>query len=127
MSHPPIEQQVTFFYTRDLPATARFYEQIIGLALALDQGNCRIYRVSSSGFLGFCHNNSAPRQPQGVIFTLATHHVDRWYTYLREQGVTIEQPPTHNSTYNIYHFFLRDPNGYLLEIQQFLAPEWPAP
>jgi hypothetical protein len=28
---------------------------------------------------------------------------------------------------NIYHCFLRDPNGYLIEIQRFLDPAWPRP
>jgi catechol 2,3-dioxygenase-like lactoylglutathione lyase family enzyme len=36
MPHPPIHQQVTFLYTRDLAATARFYEEVLGLTLALD-------------------------------------------------------------------------------------------
>ena len=25
---------------------------------------------------------------------------------------------------HIYHCFLRDPNGYLIEIQRFLNPAW---
>jgi catechol 2,3-dioxygenase-like lactoylglutathione lyase family enzyme len=127
MSHPSIDQQVTFLYTRDLAATARFYEEVLGLPLVLDQGSCRIYRVSSDGFLGFCQSDNAPEKPAGIIFTLATGEVDEWYRHLSKQGITFEKPPTHNPTYNIYHCFLRDPNGYLLEIQQFLDPAWPAP
>jgi catechol 2,3-dioxygenase-like lactoylglutathione lyase family enzyme len=56
---------------------------------------------------------------------LVTTAVDAWYEFLIEKGVEIEKPPTLNPTYNIYHCFLRDPNGYLLEIQQFLDPAWP--
>ena len=33
--------------------------------------------------------------------------------------------PVMNATYNIYHFFMRDPDGYLVEIQRFLDPNWP--
>jgi len=126
MAHPPIDQQVTFLYTRNLPASAHFYETVMGLSLVLDQGGCRIYRISSDGFLGICHSDDA-EQPQGIIITIATHQVDQWYRYLSEQGVTFEKPPAHNPDYNIYHCFLRDPNGYLLEIQQFLDPAWPSP
>jgi catechol 2,3-dioxygenase-like lactoylglutathione lyase family enzyme len=93
----------------------------------LDQGSCRIYRVTSDGFLGFCQRESAPQPPQGIIFTIATRQVDAWYKYLSERGVAFEKPPALNPDYNIYHCFLRDPNGYLLEIQQFLDPAWPAP
>lgn len=41
------DAQITFCYTRDLTETARFYEETLGLATVLDQGECRIYRVAS--------------------------------------------------------------------------------
>ena len=126
MPHPSIDQQVTFLYTRDLPATAHFYEEVMNLPLVLDQGSCRIYRISRDGFLGFCERVETPEKPSGVIFTIVTHEVDEWHRYLSEQGVAFEKPPTYNPTYNIYHAFLRDPNGYLIEIQQFFDPMWPA-
>ena len=126
MSRPAIDQQVTFLYTRNLEATAQFYEQVLGLPLVLNQGSCRIYRVSSDGFVGFCQHLEAPEDLAGVILTLATPEVDEWYAYLREKGVAFEKTPTHNPKFNIYHLFLRDPNGYLIEIQQFLDPTWPA-
>ncbi len=125
MFRPAIDQQVTFLYTRDLAKTAVFYEETLALPLVLDQGSCRIYRVSGDGFLGFCRREEAPRKPRGVIVTLVTAEVDAWYQYLRDKGIPFEKPPAHNPDYNIYHCFLRDPNGYLLEIQQFLDPAWP--
>ncbi len=42
-----------------------------------------------------------------------------------ERRVDIEKPPTLNPQYNIYQMFVRDPNGYLIEIQTFLDPAWP--
>jgi catechol 2,3-dioxygenase-like lactoylglutathione lyase family enzyme len=119
MTRPAIDQQVTFLYTRDLAKTAVFYEEILELPLVLDQGSCRIYRVSGDGFLGFCRREEAPEKPQGVIVTLVTAEVDEWHHYLSEKGVEFEKPPALNPDYNIYHCFLRDPNGYLLEIQRF--------
>lgn len=125
VTRPSIDQQVTFLYTQSLAKTASFYEEVMGMPLVLDQGSCRIYRVGRDAFLGFCQRALAPAIPQGIIVTLATREVDRWYQYLLEQGVAFEKPPEHNRDYNIYHCFLRDPNGYLLEIQQFLDPAWP--
>jgi hypothetical protein len=49
---------------------------VLGLPLALDQGDCRIYRVGESSFLGFCQRAEAPQQPSGVILTLVTDEVD---------------------------------------------------
>ena len=126
MARPDIDQQVTFLYTRDLGQTAVFYEEILGLTLVLYNGSCRIYRVACDVFLGFCQREAAPEEPKGVIFTLVTAEVDEWYAYLIGKGIQFEKPPAFNPAYNIYHCFLRDPNGYLLEIQQFLDPAWPA-
>ncbi|MEM7349141.1 MAG: VOC family protein [Chloroflexota bacterium] len=122
---PSIDQQVTFLYTRDLAKTAQFYEETLGLDLVLDQGSCRIYQISKDGYLGFCERAEAPTEPVGIIVTLATQEVDQWHAYLSERGVAFEKPPAFNPTYNIYHCFLRDPNGYLLEIQTFRDPAWP--
>jgi catechol 2,3-dioxygenase-like lactoylglutathione lyase family enzyme len=127
MAYPSIDQQITFLYTRDLVATARFYEEVMGLELKLDQGTCRIYQVSRDGYVGFCLRDDAPAGASDpgtrhVILTLVTDQVDDWYRYLGKQGVALEKPPAVNPRYNIYHCTLRDPNGYLIEIQRFLHP-----
>ena len=128
MTRPAIEQQITFLHTRDLAETTHFYEKVMGLSLKLDQGSCRIYQVGRDAYLGFCQRaDGAQRTSPGarhVILTLVTPEVDEWFRYLSEQGVVFEKPPAVNPTYNIYHCFLRDPNGYLIEIQRFLDPGW---
>ena len=127
MTHPPIDSQITFLYTRDLVQTARFYEEIIGLHLKLDQGTCRIYQVTQHSYLGFCQQSVATpppteSDPPQAILTIVTADVDEWHQYLKERNIVPQGPPAINPDYDIYHFFLRDPNGHLLEIQQFLHP-----
>ncbi|MBN2147367.1 MAG: VOC family protein [Anaerolineales bacterium] len=114
-----ITQSITFFYVRDLQATAAFYEGALGLPLQIDQGTCRIYRVSADGWIGFCERADAP-EPDGTIITLVTPDVDGWYAMLRAKGVQFEKTPQENPHYRIYHCFLRDPAGRLVEIQRFL-------
>ncbi|MCP4423816.1 MAG: VOC family protein [Chloroflexi bacterium] len=128
MERPSIDQQVTFLYTADLEETAVFYETILQLPLVLDQGACRIYRTGGGAFLGFCrHLTGGQAQTSGVILTLVSQDVDGWYGYLRQKGILFEKPPQRNPKFNIYHCFLRDPNGYLIEIQRFEDPTWPKP
>jgi catechol 2,3-dioxygenase-like lactoylglutathione lyase family enzyme len=123
MARPPFDAQITFLYTRDLEGTARFYEETLGLSLKLDQGSCRIYQVSPDGYLGFCRRDDAPEgASEQVIVTLVTPRVDEWYQRLSQRGIAFEKPPAENPRYNIYHCFLRDPNGYLIEIQRFVHP-----
>jgi len=76
----PFDQQVTFLYTTDLDATAHFYESILGLPLALDQGVCRIYRVAAGAYVGFCQKTDAligaDAGSSGAILTLVTDKVN---------------------------------------------------
>jgi len=122
MARLPIHQQITFLMVKDLEATAHFYEELLELPLAVDQGNCRIYRVVGDAYLGFCERPEAVVATGNVILTLVTPEVDAWYARLRERGIRFERPPTVNATYHIYHCFAHDPDGYLVEIQRFLDP-----
>ena len=117
------DAQITFCYTKNLTETARFYEEIMGLPLALDQGTCRIYRVAGRAYVGFCQRADAVR-PDGIILTLVTDDVDGWHARLAAQGVVFEKAPALNPRFKIYNCFLRDPNGYLIEIQRFEDPRW---
>ena len=122
MADRPVTQQITFLDTRDLSRTADFYERILGLRLARDQGTCRIYHVSGSAYLGFCQRPDASAEPQGVTLTLVTDQVDDWCAHLRSQGVEFVKEPADNPPYRIYNAFVRDPNGYVIEIQRFWEP-----
>jgi len=129
MQHPPVNQQITFIYTNNLQSSAEFYENVMGFTLWLDQGSCRIYKVTDVSMLGVCQVSESSKgkviagEQQNVILTLVTDEVDTWYKHLKTHGVDFEKPPETNLTYNIYHCFLRDPSGYLIEIQRFLPTE----
>jgi catechol 2,3-dioxygenase-like lactoylglutathione lyase family enzyme len=130
-ARPPATQLVTFLYTPDLAASRVFYEAVLGLDLALDQGSCLIFSVTREAFLGVCANSATQQDSpghgrrKGVIVTLVSDEVDAWHDRLRAAGAAIEKPPTYNAEYDIYHVFVRDPAGYLIEIQQFRSPDWP--
>ncbi len=131
MPHPPVDQSVTWIYTEDVDATCRFYGTTLGLEVVLDQvvaggGGCRIFRHSPTSFLGVCAVRPGRwSEPKGVVITFVTPDVDGWHRHLLAQGVTPEGAPTHSDKYNVYCFFARDPNGYLLEFQTFRDPAWP--
>ncbi|WP_430436454.1 VOC family protein [Oceanibaculum nanhaiense] len=127
MNRPPIDQQVTFLYSWDLEKSARFYGQTLGLEMVLDQGACRIYRLGPDSFVGICAREVRAKEPNGVVLTIVTPDVDGWYDYLTAKGVIYEAPPRYSEEFKVYSSFLRDPNGYLLEIQEFRSPDWPKP
>ena len=117
---------ITFCYVRDLPATARFYEEVLELPLVVDQGSCRIVRVAEGAYLGFCDRPVEPR-PESILLTLVVDDVEGWHERLVGAGVPVDEPPRHNDEYGITHAFYRDPSGYRVEIQRFDDPSWNRP
>ena len=59
-------------------------------------------------------------EPKGSMITIVTNEVDEWYTQLSNREIAIHGPPRVLEKFNIYRFVLDDPNGYSIEIQQFL-------
>jgi catechol 2,3-dioxygenase-like lactoylglutathione lyase family enzyme len=114
---------VFFLKTRDLEETTRFYTRVLGFELVLDQKKCRIFKVCQNCYLGFCLTEGDTGSEE-VIVTFEREDVDGFCQYLEEMNVPIEIRPRLNQTFNIYQMFIRDPNGYLLEIQRFLDPSW---
>jgi catechol 2,3-dioxygenase-like lactoylglutathione lyase family enzyme len=116
---PAFDAQITFLFVADLARSADFYGETLGLELIRDQGTCHIYRVSDRAFLGLCDHR--PPEPGGLIVTLVTDDVDPWADRLRAAGHDVDGP-TVNERYAIYHCFVRDPDGHLVEIQRFDRP-----
>ena len=114
---------ITFLKTKDLSKTTAFYTKIMGFELALDQGKCRIFRICPGCYIGFCLTEGSTGSDE-VILTIEIEDVDGYCRDLEKKKVKIEVYPRTNADYNIYQMFLRDPNGYLLEVQRFLDPRW---
>ena len=125
MSGQAFDQLITFLPVADLDRSDAFYAGLLALEMVLDQGQCRIYRVASEAFIGVCHNAERAGHSDGVIVTLVTDEVDGMVGRLAAAGVAIEHQAAHNPRFDIYHAFVRDPDGNRIEIQQFRDPRWP--
>lgn len=118
-----VDAQITFLPCADLKISRSFYENILGLELAVDQGSCLIFRVRAGSFVAVCQRERAIPNP-GVIFTFVTDDVDGWCTRILTAGGRIDAGPEHSDEYRIYHAFLTDPDGNMLEIQCFDDSDW---
>ncbi len=136
MTTPRFTQSVTFLYAADPAASRRFYEGTLGFVPVHEQagGRIAIYDASQGGrgFFGVCPARGPreienPRTPGGVVFTFVTPEVEAWHARLIAAGAEVLGPPATSAEYGITGFFFRDPDGYLLEIQRFETPSWPAP
>ena len=113
------DAQITFVHVGELDRSSAFYGDLLGLRLARDQGACRIYHVTGGTYLGLCDHR--PPEPGGMIVTLVTDDVDGWAERLRSAGHEVDGP-TENERFAIYHCFVHDPDGHVVEIQRFDQP-----
>jgi catechol 2,3-dioxygenase-like lactoylglutathione lyase family enzyme len=131
MTQEPLEASgtVTFLPTADLEAVDAFYGGLLGLPLVRDQDVCRIYRASrgsgapdGGSYWGFCDRGYAVPAEVRVVLTLLVDDVEAAYRELLARGAAPEGPPAHHERYAVTSFFVRDPNGYLVEYQRFDVP-----
>ncbi len=114
---------ITWLYYRDLSKAIKFYEDVMGFKMVVDQGWSKIYRVSGDGYLGLvdgAHGHHRANNIKPVIFCLNVTDADAWYTRVQKAGVEIEEKLQESQRLRIRVFMFRDPEGYVVEIQQSL-------
>ena len=114
--------QITFLPTADLVATDAFYAGLLGLPLVRDQGVCRIYAAAPGAFVGFCDRGYAVPERYRVVLTLLLDDVEGAFARLRDAGAEVVSEPAHSERFAAVTAFVRDPNGYLVELQRFDVP-----
>lgn len=111
---------ITFFYYRDLKAAMAFYESVLGLTLAIDQGWSKIYRICDGAHVGLVDegrgmHKSHPVKP--VQLCIRVEDVDAWYAYAKDQGLAELSELFESDALGIRAFVFDDPEGYQIEIQ----------
>lgn len=124
MPHPPITDSVVFTYTDDLAASSRFFRETMELEFVVDQGPCHIFRLSPTSYLGVCNLPDRPRANGGVTITIVSSDVDGWHKFLTGKGLKYVAAPRESARFKVYSSLFLDPNGYRIEIQSFLDPNW---
>ncbi|MDJ0825559.1 MAG: VOC family protein [Rhodobacter sp.] len=116
----PNQLAITFLYYRDLPTAMAFYENILGLPLAIDQGWCKIYRIADGAHVGLVDetkgmNSWTPEKP--VQLCIRVPDVDAWFAYAQGKALPNLSELFVNDEIGIRAFVFDDPEGYQIEIQ----------
>ena len=114
------ELAITFFYYRDLAAAMRFYEDVMGLPLAIDQGWCKIYRIAPGAHVGLVDEAKGMNKwtaDKPVQLCIRVPDVDGWYAYAQAQKLDALSDLFVNDSIGIRAFVFNDPEGYQIEIQ----------
>lgn len=131
---PHISGSIIFLYSEQFEDSRRFYEHDLGLQVRRDLGSVVFYCLpGSASSLGVVkHGLSAAKRPpcsatqsgrDTVMVCLLSSDVSAWHRHLVECGRIFDQDPQRNEKFGIFNALLRDPDGYLIEIQQFLENE----
>ena len=121
----PNQLAITFFYYRDLPRAMRFYEDILGLPLAIDQGWCKIYRIAPGAHVGLVDEAKGMNKwtaDKPVQLCIRVPDVDGWYAYAQAQKLDALSDLFVNDGIGIRAFVFNDPEGYQIEIQSATRP-----
>jgi predicted enzyme related to lactoylglutathione lyase len=124
MSNPEAKGLITFFYYRDLKRAADFYQRVMGFKLVQDQKWAKIFQVAENAYMG-CVDGSVgyhkPSDTKPVMLTVVVEDPDEWYRHFRKHGVETISEPHDDKELDLRIFLLRDPEGYVIEIQKFYA------
>lgn len=122
-SRPEIKELITFFYYKDLELARKFYQEVMGFELVIDQGFAKIFKVANNAFMGIVDEKKGAHRAnpiKPVELTVIVPDPDEWYRYLLSKGVQPICEPKTMESMKLRMFLLHDPEGYLIEIQKFL-------
>lgn len=111
---------ITFQYYRDLPAAMAFYETVLGLELAIDQGWSKIYRIAGQAHVGLVDETRGMQkwaEAKTVQLCLRVPDVDAWYDWAATNAVAGLTKPRDSQELGIRAFVMCDPEGYQIEVQ----------
>lgn len=121
---PAIDQTIVFTYTDDLVAGAAFFADVLELELVVDQGSCRIFRLTDTSFVGVCALPDRPKEKTAVTITIVSDDVDGWHRFLTAKGIEYVSEPAPSERFGIYTSLFISPHGYRIEIQSFDDAGW---
>jgi len=130
-TRPPnlgIKATILWLYSNDVHAMSRFYETVMGFGLVVDQGWAMIHQSSPSGFIGpvdGARGMHSWTEDKAVMVSLLTTDIEGWLAHLsgevdfamRDAEIGVE------SRAGARVFVGQDPDGYLIEFDEFFEAE----
>jgi glyoxylase I family protein len=104
-----------FLYVSDLAQSRRFYTELLGLRVLLEESGYVRVGVPDGLHIGMEVGKPWQIGAHGIEMNLEVDDVDAWTQRLREAGIRIDQGPS-DMPWGARHSFFQDPDGYRLSI-----------
>lgn len=126
MSELDLEGTLTLFYYDDLERAFDFYNDVIGFEFVAEFGYVKIFKVAEGALLGLVDgelgsHRTSPSKP--VRLVVMVRDIDAWFARVKAGGVeTFEDAPFTGVKMKLKGFTFMDPEGYTVEMCQYLTP-----
>ena len=123
MSAQGIEGMFTFTYYDDLDEAERFYRDVMGFEKVIDVEFAKVYKVAGNSHVGLVDGSKGflkTSDEKPVMLTFVVDDIEAWNQRLKEAGVEITQPPKDAAYLKMKTMLFKDPEGYVLEVLEFL-------
>ena len=115
-----ITSSIAFYPCISIEETEAFYTNIIGLEKVFGSQRARIFSAVK-GHFGFMEYGDSQAATGRLCLSLncsSEEYVDKQYERIVKLGGTPLDKPKMHPTEPVYSFFIKDPNGYLVEFQK---------
>jgi catechol 2,3-dioxygenase-like lactoylglutathione lyase family enzyme len=115
---------LTFFCTRDLARSERFYGGTLGLAVAMRTPSAVVWHIAGAAYFGMTAGPGREPTAGAALLDLVVRtkeEVSEWHRRITADGWATDGAPRamHDG---MTGFFATDPDGYLVEILHFADP-----
>jgi catechol 2,3-dioxygenase-like lactoylglutathione lyase family enzyme len=120
---------VLWTYYEDLDGAAEFYEDVMGLNLIVDQGWAKLYRTSTTGYIGLVDGEKGMHQAtqdKAITVSFLTTDVDAWLVHMKRQEALEKLVLRHHEVVEegfVRAFVAYDLENYFLEFDTFIDSE----
>jgi catechol 2,3-dioxygenase-like lactoylglutathione lyase family enzyme len=120
---------VLWTYYSDLAGAERFYEEVMGLELMVDQGWAKVYPTSATGFVGLVDGAKGMHQAtqdKAITVSFLTTDVDAWLEHMKAAEARERLELRHQEIVEegfVRAFVAYDPENYFLEFDTFVESE----
>ena len=121
-----LEGTLTLFYYDDLERAFSFYRDVLGFDFVADFGYVKLFKVAEGAQLGLVDgelgsHRTSPSKP--VRLVVMVNDIDPWFRKVKAGGVdTFEDEPFTGKKMKLRGFTFVDPEGYTIEMVQYLTP-----
>jgi predicted enzyme related to lactoylglutathione lyase len=121
-----LQANIIWLYYRDLEEAQRFYEDVFGFELHVDQGFAKVYASSPTAYVGLVDEAQGLHrfaEEKAVTLSFISEQIDDWYAYLLDRGLEMKDDLADAERIPVRAFVTYDIAGYYVEFDRFLPYE----